>query len=1293
MIYLYSLGTNKYICHDTSLSETAVDPIYFSLTGNSDYPLGLSFTRDRSNYNVQLGGSRQTCFDNNNHWDDGNQFAIVAMDTTAITLADTTAIQSVSIGKGDVQTENSPICNWWMDTYQGSEMLYTSEELGLKKGARLSAIKFHCNTNSGAGGSFDLRMKEFNDLKAFDTTEVKPNITAADSIYQSYELESYSGGSDVVFNFEKPYVYQGGDLVIDIRNSKPGSSSGWCYFKATKTDGIPKCMIWWQGVYDQNEAWIDCGHINTQVRPDIDIDYTYSADSIMQDVAYVDINVVDPAGKQLATVSKVAYKVGSVFALPESLQKPFTTYSYGNGAAPAITADTKTITVTATTTLPYATDTWLTLRVKDPNADRLNYLQYDSESNTIIVADSAAVSAMVGHSVAAALNWKLVGDVFNGFKVTCQANGQYVWQGETQGIGDNPSLSSDEANATAWLLTAGNSAYDGSFSLRAPDASRWWNNWSSWGTVGYHDQGADEDINSMLLATEPIATTGAKTDDEVTLPTNTTLVKGLHSPGELDYAIYSNEQRLSTERTLTLPINMKNKSAISLWQADVKLPRGFSLAKEDNGEEKIALSDARTSVKRHGLAWNKLANGSYRLICTSPTNAEFTGTDGEVATITLNVDTNLVNGDYRVLFTNVLMVQADDQGFAVDSVKSNIHIFAKTDVQNLDYAIYAYDIKENKTSTLTLRLRMKNKTAITLWQADLTLPEGFSIAKDFLGDEDINLSTSRTSLRNHVLSWNWLKNGKLRLLCSSMRNAEFSDNDGEVATITLSIADSVKNGSYPITLTNVLLVQKDGTGYPVSQVTSEVIFTDDLLGDVNEDGRVDGRDVVSVANLILTDTYDAKGDVNLDNTVDGKDYVDVVNYVLNSYFSAKSMFAPRRVSGVEGQNYTLYGEDVTIEAGKQVQMPLYMTNKTPVTLFQADMILPGGIIVPKTDEGYLIELTGDRVSYKTHNFAMNEPRTGDFKMLCSSMQNTRIKGTEGQVGIITLQASADLAPGVYEGRLSGILLVDSTSNGYSPTQDCTFRITVTSPFDGVVLDENYTTAPNASDGATNVKVKRTLKANEWSTLCLPFAMTGDQVTSAFGSDVKIGDFSNWTEEYASDDDEYPSTINVEFTSVAATAGLEANHPYIIKTSSDITEITADGVTIAPEDEPAVSVGSKRKGTLGTFSGNYVAGTVVPEANLFLSDNQFWYSVGKTKIKAFRGYFELYDVTKYYQENSGTTGAKVNIVFDDNTTNISRMENDSQQDGRVYSISGTVVGKDVNALPHGVYIVNGKKIVK
>ena len=67
----------------------------------------------------------------------------------------------------------------------------------------------------------------------------------------------------------------------------------------------------------------------------------------------------------------------------------------------------------------------------------------------------------------------------------------------------------------------------------------------------------------------------------------------------------------------------------------------------------------------------------------------------------------------------------------------------------------------------------------------------------------------------------------------------------------------------------------------------------------------------------------------------------------------------------------------------------------------------------------------------------------------------------------------------------------------------TFKVTIVDNI--TILDENSTTAPTAADDV-NVLVKRSVKAGNWGTICLPFAMTEDQVKAAFGDGAKLADF-------------------------------------------------------------------------------------------------------------------------------------------------------------------------------------------
>lgn len=275
---------------------------------------------------------------------------------------------------------------------------------------------------------------------------------------------------------------------------------------------------------------------------------------------------------------------------------------------------------------------------------------------------------------------------------------------------------------------------------------------------------------------------------------------------------------------------------------------------------------------------------------------------------------------------------------------------------------------------------------------------------------------------------------------------------------------------------------------------------------------------------------------------------------------------------------------------------------------------------------------------------------------------------------VNFTVGSEVALGEYDVMLKNLWFGYGTSSK-DYLEDVTFKVKVVSAH-SVLLDEASTEAPVAADGV-NVRVKRTIKANEWSTICLPFAMDATQVKAAFGDDVELGDFSSWSSEENDGGDIV--AITVGFTSVTA---IEANHPYIIRVSSAISEFTADNVSIDAEEEPTKQVGTK-KAERGYFIGTYTANTAVPNETLFLNGNQFWYSTGSTKMKAFRGWFEFADVLTEVENAS----APVFISFNSDVTAIRNIEQ-SEGDGRYYNLNG----QHVTNVKKGLYIKNGKKVV-
>lgn len=352
--------------------------------------------------------------------------------------------------------------------------------------------------------------------------------------------------------------------------------------------------------------------------------------------------------------------------------------------------------------------------------------------------------------------------------------------------------------------------------------------------------------------------------------------------------------------------------------------------------------------------------------------------------------------------------------------------------------------------------------------------------------------------------------------------------------------------------------------------------------------------------------------------------------------------------------------DVTIPKGGEATVAIELNNPdNAFRAFQIDFELPAGITF--ADPAYA---AGPRIVEAGLGANLSTPR---FTYLLTGTDDP-FMGSKGTLFYIYLKADADLAEGtVLNAKLTNGIFTGS--GGYEMTGiEVPFTITVAPA--GVILDEDNGSTPKKTASGP-VTVIRTMKANEWSTICLPFDMDYDQLKEAFGDGVKMASFSGYTYDSAE------SQITLEFDEEdLAKDGLIANYPYMIKASKDVTSfsLTTAVESKVDEAEESVKVGKKYQ----KFNGVQSAG-VVPENSLFMSDNKLYYSTGKTIIKGFRCYFTFTDILP--------DESRIILNFDE-ATGIDSVTRDALKDGKVYDLNG----RQVKTAKKGVFIVNGKKVV-
>ena len=381
--------------------------------------------------------------------------------------------------------------------------------------------------------------------------------------------------------------------------------------------------------------------------------------------------------------------------------------------------------------------------------------------------------------------------------------------------------------------------------------------------------------------------------------------------------------------------------------------------------------------------------------------------------------------------------------------------------------------------------------------------------------------------------------------------------------------------------------------------------------------------------------------------------------------------------------------DVTIPQNGTATIEIELINPSIVLeSFTFQIELPDGIVPVMGADGYPSIILGNRFS----GGMFSGYKSGNIAAFARLTDGTPITGTEGVLFSTMIQVDGDVAVGtVLTATVSDITFttLELTKEKLNPV---TFNITIGEPDDGRIhFNETSLTMPVYTAGSKgDVTMTRTIKANQWSTIVLPFTLTKAKAEAAFGSDVQLAEFSGFTVDYGDDEENVtPLNIVVNFSTYTMTAkkSMTGGKPFLIKTSSEITSFEADDVTMAGSVTDVQK--TDEYDTAGKFTGSFVK-TKVPADGLFISDNKFWYSTGATNIKAFRGWFELGAVL----DKETDFGAKVFFSIDDEPTSVDGVSVVPTRRGDIYSIEGQYVGRDIptERLKKGIYIVNGKKVV-
>lgn len=532
--------------------------------------------------------------------------------------------------------------------------------------------------------------------------------------------------------------------------------------------------------------------------------------------------------------------------------------------------------------------------------------------------------------------------------------------------------------------------------------------------------------------------------------------------------------------------------------------------------------------------------------------------------------------------------------------------------------------------------------------------------KERWGELNANCGSTKVDKTNGTTTWEYKEGAKSVIFTVSDKNTYGSDGNTESGMFCFNKVEIYRSD---IILTNVSFGESTNKTF---------VFKNGILGGfvtpkASEANRKKGNVVYTSSDKNIINVDDTTGRISF--TGYGKADI-TATFVPNdpdAYLTSLDKYSIVNWKKTEAGRIVFSSEDKSFETVGKNYSPgnfafvasdgkTYTFNTTnaaienansPLRLKKSSTTSPA---FPNFSNGYTVKVTYSSSS-------------GSIKLTSGSKSATGKSGGSNGTGMevsITTDNSASFT-------------ISSTND--NPVSISRIEITTDSP-SAIDLDELYANGI-ISQESINVTLKRTMVANEWNTICLPFSVTAEQTKQAFGEDVKIAALDpNKTEDRNVLAFKYVNTM-------------EAGTPYIIKPTA---ESPANGYTFngvkTTNASPSVVKSLGGIGFVGIYDpvditsdiseNSAITGTTCYAA--FLGDGDRLYKAsGNSTTKGFRAYFAI-------PEN---VSSAMYIAVDGAATSIADIHTDCDTDVPTYNLQGQRVNNSSN---RGIYIKKGKKFI-
>ncbi len=319
------------------------------------------------------------------------------------------------------------------------------------------------------------------------------------------------------------------------------------------------------------------------------------------------------------------------------------------------------------------------------------------------------------------------------------------------------------------------------------------------------------------------------------------------------------------------------------YQMSLYLPDGITLQKDQDGDYIYELSSRHN--RNHVFSVNEQADGGLLLVCYSPTKKTIAAGSGELLRLPVDIAataTGTLTADFKTIKfsdTGSVVTQLNNVSFAVTIVGG---ITPPTPPSC--FSLYPAEFSVRKGDADVMSIMLDNEEPVIMAEFYMQLPAGLSIVTDEDDYLDATLNTGRVD-RTHTLEVSLGSDGLYHFLAYSSKNKAFTDNTGELVCVRISCDESIEAGSYQGLLKSVLLSDANKQAIELGDLTFTIEVTDYILGDVNDDRRINGMDIVEIVDLIMSQGYSKAADLypagRPDGIVNGMDLVEEVDMVMS----------------------------------------------------------------------------------------------------------------------------------------------------------------------------------------------------------------------------------------------------------------------------------------------------------------------------------------------------------------------------------------------------------------------------